>query len=172
VGGGGRITPGTLCPDCTGTAQHVDPDEKSHSREVAGSTPSGKVPRMHTPGGTVDVLLVEDDELILETLGDALNLAGLDTVRSSNAEAALALLREDKPRVVVTDINLGSGMDGLALGRAAHASFPELPIVYISGRYGEVRGLKPHERFLTKPFTASVLLGAIAEVRAPGKPAV
>jgi hypothetical protein len=45
-----------------------------------------------------------------------------------------------------------------------------LPIVYISGRYGEVRGLKPYERFLPKPFPASVLLGAIAEVRAhPGR---
>ncbi len=114
----------------------------------------------------MDVLLVEDDELILETLGDALNLAGLDTVRSPNAEAALALLGRDQPLVVVTDINLGSGMDGLALGREAHALFPDLPIVYISGRYGEVRGLKAHERFLTKPFTASVLLSAIAEIRA------
>jgi two-component system C4-dicarboxylate transport response regulator DctD len=120
---------------------------------------------MRTLGGPVDVLLVEDDELILETLGDALNLAGLDTARSSNAEAALDLLGRDQPQVVVTDINLGGGMDGLALGREAHARFPNLPIVYISGRYGEVRGLKPNERFLTKPFTASVLLSAIAEIR-------
>jgi DNA-binding response OmpR family regulator len=121
---------------------------------------------MQTSGGAVDVLLVEDNELILETLGDALNLAGLDTVRSPNAEAALAVMGHEAPLVVVTDINLGAGMDGLALGRAAHARFPNLPIVYISGRYGEVRGLKANERFLTKPFPASVLLNAIAEIRA------
>ena len=120
---------------------------------------------MRITGGIVDVLLVEDDELILETLGDALNLAGLDTVRRSNAEAALELMYSDRPQVVVTDINLGAGMDGLALGRAAHARFPELPIVYISGRYGEVQGLGPFERFVPKPFPASVLLRAIAEVR-------
>jgi two-component system C4-dicarboxylate transport response regulator DctD len=120
---------------------------------------------MGTNGGIVDVLLVEDDELILETLGDALNLAGLDTVRRSNAESALEVMGHDCPQVVVTDINLGAGMDGLALGRAAHARFPDLPIVYISGRYGEMRGLGPFERFLPKPFPASMLLRAIAEIR-------
>ena len=124
---------------------------------------------MRITEGTVDVLLVEDDELILETLGDALNLAGLDTVRHSNAEAALELMHRDRPQVVVTDNNLGAGMDGLAFGRAAHAHFPELPIVYISGRYGRIDGLGPFERFLPKPFPASTLLRAIAEIRSPSK---
>jgi len=69
----------------------------------------------------VDVLLVEDDELIRDILGEALNEAGLDTVRSSNAEQALELMGGDAPRVMVTDINLGAGMDGLELGRTARA---------------------------------------------------
>jgi DNA-binding response OmpR family regulator len=111
----------------------------------------------------VDVLLVEDDELIRDILGEALHEAGLDTVRSSTAEQALALMGGDGPRVMVTDINLGAGMDGLALGRAARKRFPELPIVYISGRYAEVNGLQNGERFLPKPFPASALLRAIAE---------
>jgi CheY-like chemotaxis protein len=81
----------------------------------------------------------------------------------------LELMGHERPCVVVTDINLGAGMDGLALGRAAHAKFPELPIVYISGRYGEIRGLGPFERFLPKPFPASVLLRAIAEIRPAAK---
>jgi CheY-like chemotaxis protein len=123
---------------------------------------------MRINGGIVDVLLVEDDELILETLGDALNHAGLDTVRRSNAEAALEVMGKECPQVVVTDINLGGGMDGLAFGRAAHERFPNLPIVYISGRYGEIRGLGPFERFLPKPFPASMLLRAIAEIRPRG----
>jgi DNA-binding response OmpR family regulator len=111
----------------------------------------------------VDVLLVEDDELIRDILGEALHEAGLDTVRSSTAEHALELMGGDAPRVMVTDINLGAGMDGLALGRAARLRFPELPIVYISGRYAEVNGLQTGERFLPKPFPASALLRTIAE---------
>lgn len=111
----------------------------------------------------VDVLLVEDDELIRDILGEALHDAGLDTVRSPTAEQALEMLGNDAPRVMVTDINLGAGMDGLALGREARLRFPELPIVYISGRYAEVTGLGKDERFLPKPFSASVLLRTIAE---------
>ena len=57
-----------------------------------------------------------------------------------------------------------------ALGRAARARFPDLPFVYISGRYGEVRGLDGLERFLTKPFSTNVLLRAIDEVRTHTKP--
>jgi two-component system cell cycle sensor histidine kinase/response regulator CckA len=112
----------------------------------------------------VDVLLVEDDDLIRDILGEALNEAGLDTRRSPTAEAALELMRGDAPRVMVTDINLGAGMDGLALGREARLLFPKLPVVYISGRYAEVSGLAANERFLPKPFPASALLRTIAEI--------
>jgi two-component system C4-dicarboxylate transport response regulator DctD len=115
----------------------------------------------------VDVLLVEDDELILDCLAEALNQAGLETERSQSAEAALVMMTAQAPKVVVTDINLGTGMDGLALGRATHARWPNLPVVYISGRYAELRGLSSHERFLPKPFAATALLRAIADIR-PG----
>jgi DNA-binding NtrC family response regulator len=111
----------------------------------------------------VDILLVEDDDLIRDILGEALHEAGLDTVRSATAELALELLNNEVPRVMVTDINLGAGMDGLALGREARQRHPGLPIVYISGRYAAVSGLRPDERFLPKPFPASALLKTIAE---------
>ena len=116
----------------------------------------------------VDVLLVEDDELIRDILGEALDDAGLDTVRTPSAEKALELMDADCPRVMVTDINLGAGMDGLSLGRAARLRFPALPIVYISGRYAEVSGLRKDERFLPKPFPASALLRTIAEFNPAG----
>lgn len=112
------------------------------------------------------VLLVEDDAIVREVLGDALQEAGHHTVGSSSAEAALELLIDYAPDVVVTDINLGAGMDGLALGRVARASFPRLPFVYISGRYATVSGLNEFELFLSKPFPASTLVNAISDVRA------
>ena len=117
--------------------------------------------------GQVDVLLVEDDPLILETLSEALSDAGLDTVRRATAEAALEVLGQDMPRVVVTDINLGAGMDGLEFGRQVRQRFPGLPFVYISGRYAEVLGLESQYRFLPKPFSASRLLRMIADLSKP-----
>jgi two-component system, cell cycle response regulator CpdR len=114
----------------------------------------------------VDILLVEDDELVLDILGEALDLAGLDTARHTTAESALKEITRAAPNFVVTDINLGAGMDGLELGRTARAQFPNLPVVYISGRYPEVRGLTEFERFLLKPFPAALLLRTIDDLRA------
>jgi DNA-binding response OmpR family regulator len=113
---------------------------------------------------SVDVLLVEDDPLVLETLGEALRQAGFRTERHTNAESALASVGRAAPQVVVTDINLGVGMDGVALGRMVRAQFPKLPVVYISGRYGELRGLSSQERFLLKPFSTSVLMKALRDL--------
>jgi two-component system OmpR family response regulator len=115
-------------------------------------------------GVNLDVLLVEDDALVLATLGEALRLAGLETERHTSAEAALESLGQQRPRAVVTDINLGSGMDGVTLGRVVRARYPEVPFVYISGRYSELRGLTGQERFLLKPFSASLLLRALREL--------
>jgi CheY-like chemotaxis protein len=118
----------------------------------------------------LDILLVEDDELVRDCLEVALLEAGLDATGSESGEAALGLVRADhRPNVLVTDINLGAGMDGLAFVRAMRELCPGLPVVFISGRYGELRGMTSRERFLPKPFSTPALLRAIADVRASAK---
>ncbi len=115
----------------------------------------------------MDILLVEDDDLVRDCLFEALVEAGLRIEGRGSAEAAMDLLDADHPpAVVVTDINLGPGMDGLAFARAAREICPGLPVVFISGRYSELRNMLPHERFLPKPFTTPALLRAIEDVRA------
>lgn len=120
-------------------------------------------------GGVLDILLVEDDDLVRDCLAEALHEAGLDIEGTDSAEAALGVLsRCVRPGVVVTDINLGPGMDGLAFARRAREVCPGLPVVFISGRYAELRGMSASERFLPKPFTTPALLRAIADVREAG----
>jgi CheY-like chemotaxis protein len=115
----------------------------------------------------LDILLVEDDDLVRDCLAEALGDAGLSIEGTTSAEAALVLIKDGRyPGVIVTDINLGAGMDGLAFARAARAAYPCMPIVFISGRYGELRGLSQCERFLAKPFTTPALLRAINDVKA------
>ncbi len=127
---------------------------------------------MRGGGRSLDILLIEDDELVRDCLEVALLEAGLDTTGSMSGEAALDLLNAGRPpSVVVTDINLGAGMDGLAFMRAARELCPGLPVVFISGRYGELRGMTASERFLPKPFTTPALLRAIADVRASARTA-
>ncbi len=105
--------------------------------------------------------------MILDSLAEVLGDAGFDLRRSASAEGALALLNGEGPEVLVTDINLGPGMDGLALSRAIRAKRPEVAVVYISGRYTGLSGLSARERFIAKPFGAAKLLQAINEVRKP-----
>ncbi len=118
----------------------------------------------------MDILLVEDDDLVRDCLEVALVEAGLLTTGRGSAEAALDLLSAHAPPgVVVTDINLGAGMDGLAFVRAAREVCPGVPAVFISGRYGELRGMTPRDRFLPKPFSTPALLRAIEDARASAK---
>jgi CheY-like chemotaxis protein len=121
-------------------------------------------------GAMLDILLVEDDDLVRDCLEVALVEAGLLTTGRGSAEAALDLLSAHAPPgVVVTDINLGAGMDGLAFVRAAREVCPGVPAVFISGRYGELRGMTPRDRFLPKPFSTPALLRAIEDARASAK---
>ena len=62
------------------------------------------------------LLLVEDDELVRETVAAMLEDEGYDVVEASNASAALALVRNglDVP-LIVTDVDLGVGPNGAEL---------------------------------------------------------
>ena len=112
------------------------------------------------------ILLVEDDELVRTCLHEALEDAGLMVTERASAEDALALLDvEGAPCVLVTDINLGPGMDGLAFAARVRQRYPALSVVYISGRHPRLAKLDCRERFLPKPFHAASLVRAIHDVQ-------
>ena len=114
----------------------------------------------------MDILLVEDDDLVRDCLHEALEEAGLLVADRACAEDALALLDvEGAPCVLVTDINLGPGMDGLTFVATVRRRYPDLSVIYISGRHSRLAKLGCHERFLPKPFAAALLVRAIHEVR-------
>lgn len=115
----------------------------------------------------MDLLLIEDDDLIRHVLCEFLSESDCRIAAFTNAEAALDQLSSDPlPSVVVTDVNLGDGMTGLALGDVVRQRC-SAGIVYISGLTSNFIGreLGPRERFVPKPFRFSDLLQAIADVR-------
>ena len=102
----------------------------------------------------IRVLLVEDEFLIAEWVGQALSEQGFAVHAVSNARDALRHLAAAPVDVLFTDINLASGMDGAALARRARELQPELPVVYASAR---MAALEPQERvsgalFVRKPY--------------------
>ena len=121
----------------------------------------------------IRVLLVEDEPLLREAVADALRERGLDVRAVASGEAALRQLeRGEACDVLFTDINLGRGIDGVALSFAARRLRPDLPVVYASGSVGGLAQLRPvtGASFLRKPYdlaAAGALLRAAAAVMLP-----
>lgn len=117
---------------------------------------------------TRNAILIDDDSLVREVLGGALEILGWDVTSVASAEAALALAAEfPAPRLIVTDVNLGAGMSGFELLPHARRRWPDAGIIVISGRPVEpnaLAGLGKHEIFLTKPASIATLGGAISRV--------
>ena len=80
-------------------------------------------------------MIVEDNERNLKLLRDVLGAYGYRTIEARSGEEAMALVRSERPELVLMDIQL-PGMDGVERSaRAAHApansqprpSWPSLP---------------------------------------------
>ena len=98
------------------------------------------------PGGSpptdssLQWILVIDDEPSMRLLIEVvLRSQGWEVVCADGAEAALDALksRTQTPAVVVCDV-LMPGLDGLELVRRMCARFPNLNVIFISGRLSDV----------------------------------
>jgi DNA-binding response OmpR family regulator len=112
------------------------------------------------------VLVVDDDNDMLGGLCNIFQDAGFKVSTANNAEDALAIAAGGRPDVLITDLELGPGMDGIDLGVEARRRWPHLPIVYISGRPWLMsrHPLRAGEAFIMKPFRRAELLGEVGGV--------
>jgi DNA-binding response OmpR family regulator len=113
------------------------------------------------------VLLVEDDELVRTTLVDMLVDAGFEVTEAASPEEAIGENgAAEQPTVLITDINLGSSLNGFDVAAAAHRLWPAVSVLYISGLPFTPKGqeLDPRDRYLSKPFSGNSLLRAISEL--------
>jgi CheY-like chemotaxis protein len=122
------------------------------------------------------VLLVEDNTMVRLTLADFFEGAGIDFLEAGNAEDALAIL-DDPARcidVLVTDLDLGPGDNGLTLAIKARQKRPKLRVVYETGSAELLAGraFSPWERVFYKPFdpvTLAATVSALNSSRHPGR---
>ena len=105
------------------------------------------------------VLVVDDDPVIAEVVGDYLQDAGLDFRQVTDGPSALSLAAQWQPDIVILDLML-PGMDGLELCghlRNAHPGAAQLPVIMLTALAGEgdrVRGLETGaDDYMTKPFS-------------------
>ena len=111
------------------------------------------------------VLVVEDEPLILESTVDLLVGAGFGVVRARTCEEAMAALESGfQPSVMVTDISLAEGGDGLELARCVSELWPSISIVLVSGVQRPSREDVPEGAlFFTKPYAPGALVVVCSE---------
>ncbi|WP_051218788.1 PAS-domain containing protein [Oceanobacter kriegii] len=81
------------------------------------------------------VLLVEDDPQVASATREQLEALGCQCVDLPNAEQAIEWLQQQTqpPALLLTDINLGAGMNGLQLRQQVMQQWPQLPVLLSSG---------------------------------------
>jgi two-component system, response regulator PdtaR len=115
------------------------------------------------------VLIVEDEFLIALGAAELFKGAGYDTVETSNADEAVAVLESGRViGAVFTDIRMPGSMDGLALAWCIRDRWPPVKIIVTSGHHTIRKGDLPDGCvFIPKPYSdravASALGGLIGQ---------
>lgn len=108
------------------------------------------------------VLVVDDDPDVRTLVEDFLKELGYRTHVVESGEAALELLNEIRPDVLVADFAM-PGLNGAEIGRAIRLRLPHLPILFFSG-YADTAALEDavgKAPLLRKPFRPVELAAAI-----------
>jgi DNA-binding response OmpR family regulator len=111
----------------------------------------------------VRILLVDDDRELTDLLAFALRRVGMETLAAHDGPTALHVVEEQRPDLVVLDINLGtlSGLDVLKELRRRSA-LPVIMLTALDSEEDKVRGLETGaDDYLTKPFSHRELIARI-----------
>jgi DNA-binding NtrC family response regulator len=91
-------------------------------------------PPVATPVVSYSILVVEDETAVRSTVRRQLETLGHKVLEADTATSAMAILRsKGAPDVLLTDVVLGTGMNGIDLADAARYLRPGLPVIFISG---------------------------------------
>lgn len=111
------------------------------------------------------VVVVEDDLMLGQILEDLLNERGAHCTRFLNADdALLALLRDGKPDLLVTDHLVPGQLTGGDLANLLISRWPTLPIIITTGYGFEIQAdLPANVVYLQKPWMPDAMESAIVK---------
>jgi PAS domain S-box-containing protein len=134
----------------------------------AASAPPAS-PALATGGATERILLVEDDPAVRRLVEEQLLSLGYRVTTAAEARAAVAVLAAGLPiDLMLTDLLMPNGMDGLALAEEARRLRPGLKIILATGVADHAslteRRPDPTIRILPKPFRGRQLAKLLREL--------
>lgn len=135
------------------------------------SSRASKAPLITQPpavSGSRIVLVIDDEEMVRTLVCRLLEEWGFKPVEADNGRTALQLARRLKGglSMVITDLVMPH-MDGYQFAQSFRQLYPEVPILFMTGKCPEALGdslANEREQILFKPFDPDAFLDAVARL--------
>lgn len=114
--------------------------------------------------GERNILLVEDEFLIRFLISESLRDEGYTVLEATDGEEGLAVLLSGQPvDLMITDVRMPGGIDGMELTRRSKALAPARPVIVCSGHLMSSEAA-PGDIFLAKPYLADALVKEVTKL--------
>jgi DNA-binding response OmpR family regulator len=114
------------------------------------------------------LLAVEDNDDMRNMIAEALQSDAVAVNAASTGEEAISIIGKDGiPELLITDIDLGVGINGISLARYVRERDPNIPILIISGKPWllDTSLVAKNVHYLHKPFKLGTLLNTVRKLK-------
>ena len=112
------------------------------------------------------VLIVDDEEELVTTIAERLQIRGIQAQTATDGETALKMIEANPPQVVVLDVMM-PGMGGIEVLQRMNAQNLKIPVILLTGYGSTEKGMEGMKLgafdYLMKPCDLNNLIGKIQE---------
>lgn len=113
------------------------------------------------------ILVIDDEASLADMVCDALSIVGHDVLSANDGMAGLALIRDKRPDLIITDVNMPK-LDGFGLLERLRSSGNETPVIVLTARTEKAdlaTGFRTGaDDYLVKPFVLQELILRVSAV--------
>lgn len=114
------------------------------------------------------VLLVDDEQELVATLAERLEMRGIEATWASDSNTALERVRQERFDIALLDVKLPN-MNGLELKRLIEAECPWMKFIFLTGHGSDedfvaCSAESGCDYYLIKPVQIDVLMGKLNEI--------
>ena len=112
------------------------------------------------------VLIVDDEEELVTTIAERLQIRGMQAQTATDGETALKMIEANPPQVVVLDVMM-PGIGGIEILKRMNAQNLQIPVILLTGYGSAEQGKEGMELgafdYLMKPCDLNMLISKIQE---------